>query len=129
MKYLQAANPSQINARPADFFFANPGEMVVLGGLICTNPQKRQACGCDRSLGGITSMLATTVFVVAEASEKVIRSQFTASEMVAEYRQIVPLESLFHDSVLLLSQAVANYPVGTYLRIAQSPENFRLLPV
>ncbi len=52
--------------RPNDFFFAQEGELVHRPILLCSNPDKRAECGCDRSMGGLDTFKSTTTFTVEE---------------------------------------------------------------
>ena len=52
-----------------DFNFALEGEALTLPTLVCSTPEKREACGCGRAFSGIESSMATTFGIVAEVPE------------------------------------------------------------
>lgn len=128
IKYLVAADPDKVAdyCSQQDFFWAKPGEMVTLGAMVCTDTAKRQACGCGRSLGGIITMKASTLLVVAEGDLAALRSRFDASPMVEDYQQMMSAEIAWKDLVEPLLLAANQYPVGQVLRVAQSPTGFQL---
>ncbi|MBS1807539.1 MAG: hypothetical protein JST84_05045 [Acidobacteria bacterium] len=127
IKYLVAADPDKVAdyCSQQDFFWAKPGEIVTLGAMVCTDTAKRQACGCGRSLGDITTMSASTLLIVVEGDLAALRSRFNASPMVEDYNQMMSAEIAWKDLVEPLLMAANQYPVGKVLRVAQSPTSFQ----
>ncbi len=131
MRYLQVPTKKQLpsNLQSDDFFHAKSGEMVTLSLFVCTNPRKREQCGCGRSLGDIKSMKASTILVVAEAPEELLAARFMNSELARDYAALADPQTLYEKLVLPLTQAIQGFPVGTLLRVYQSPTKFATSPI
>ena len=130
MKYLVAANPEKIkkHSHARDFFFARPNEIVIAGILICTDPAKREACGCGRSMSGISSLKSSTIFVVAEGHEAQIKKRFQASKFVKEWSGFpgCTADQMWERFVVPISQQLNSHAIGKLIRISQTPGSFQI---
>ena len=100
---------------PSDFHHALDGELVMAPLVPCSIP----SCGCRRSVVGIASGGATTMFTVAELSltfTEYVAALRDGRERQGWWRSPVDDEWLLGEA-LVLARAAATLPSGVALRL------------
>ncbi len=112
MNVIVATKKTQ-SARPNDFSFAEPNELVRFGSE-CDGETVDGSCGCKRSLVGVSSGKGTTTFKVAQAKitleefKRILRESFKRLGWQVNEKEI-------ESEATILLQIAASFEVGDIL--------------
>jgi hypothetical protein len=127
VKALVATKRTQ-GSRSGDFCHAVEGELVCLPPVTCDCPD----CGCDRSIGGLSSRGGTTTFTIVdrpdldeESYRRVIRDHLVA----AGWNEELGIDVWFDEYIRSHLAIASDFEVGDILEISGGRVARRDLPV
>jgi len=120
MKVLAATTETQ-GERSNDFCFTVPGELLMPSLIECTGEKPDGGCGCRRSLGGVSSHVATTTMEVVEREglgPKTLTEIFVVSLKDGGWDKLLPEETVLaeaHKCAEYIASVANAFPAGAIL--------------
>lgn len=118
MRVLTATKETQMQ-RSNDFFFAEEGELVILGSE-CDDEKVDGKCGCRRAMVGVRSHKSTTTMIVSESNldeealKDIVRRSLTENGWLKGCPEKEANEMV--DALCDMNRKVAEtFPVGTVI--------------
>lgn len=128
MRVIIAKNDTE-QPRDDDFCHTDAGELLTFPAIVCEGPKAhRDACGCGRAFAGIDSQRATTYGVVAEWDERDVFDALANCATAEDWKRLDPeCADLIRQEAVSLYEMATDLPVGTEVRIINSPSSSELI--